>query len=279
MLQFNHLTYRWPNTDIDTINSLSLSISAGEWIALVGDNGAGKSTFLRLAAGLLQPSQGDVRLEGMPLRDYRATERANRVGILFQEAEKQIFHSTVKDEVAFGLRRQKLAKDDIAQRTAQALENCHLTDVANKHPLDLHSGQRRMVAVACLDALAPKLLLLDEPSRDFDALWMTYFEDWLEMQRTKGTTIIAISHDLDFVARHFQRVLHLCAGNIIGDDIPERILHHANLQPDSALPAPTLMSLTQRLQMSLSTSSHANPQTWTNEFLAKYLSTHFSHQD
>ena len=263
MLQLDNLTYRWPKSERDNISQISLAISSGEWVALVGDNGAGKSTLFRLAAGLLQPSYGQILFENTSLANYSAPERASKIGILFQEAEKQIFHSTVKDEVAFGLRRQKLSKDEIEQRTLQALEICHLVEVAHKHPLDLHSGQRRMVAVACLSAVAPKLLLLDEPSRDFDSRWMNYFEHWLYLQKEQGTTVISISHDLDFVARHFDRALHLSAGKLIGDGDINQILCHPELQPVSELPAPTLFSLSHSLLLPIQN----KPDLWATQFL------------
>ena len=263
MLQLDNLTYFWPNSANETISALSATINTGEWVALVGDNGAGKSTLLRLAAGLLQPTSGKVLLENQPLSDFSAPERATRIGILFQEAEKQIFHSTVKDEVTFGLRRQKLSKDEIEQRTLQSLTLCGLTDVAHKHPLDLHAGQRRMVAVASLDVVAPKLLLLDEPSRDFDAYWMNCFEEWLDKQRELGVSVITISHDFDFVARHFARVLHLSAGKLIGDGSIDEILQHPSLQPNTELPAPTLMSLSQAFHLPIQTT----PKAWVTQLL------------
>ncbi|EJD6498124.1 ATP-binding cassette domain-containing protein [Providencia rettgeri] len=270
MLQLDKLTYRWPSSSHDNIKSLSVSIYSGEWVALVGDNGAGKSTLLRLLAGLLQPTSGHIHLDNQKLSAITAPHRANQIGILFQEAEKQIFHSRVKDEIAFGLKRQKYAKAEIQTRTLQALKTCGLTDVADKHPLDLHAGQRRMVAVACLEAISPKLLLLDEPSRDFDACWMRRFEHWLTLQREKGVTVVTISHDLDFVARHFQRTLHLSNGELIADGPPLSILCHPKLQVESSLPAPTLISLSQQLQLEQLEQleqPYITPLSWVTNFL------------
>lgn len=264
MLQLENLGFRWPNSTVDNICSLTLSISPGESVALVGDNGAGKSTLLRLLAGLLPPTSGHIHLDNQSLQSLSAPQKANQIGILFQEAEKQIFHSRVHDEIAFGLKRQKLSKSEIQTRVLQSLEVCHLFDVADKHPLDLHAGQRRMVAVSCLDVVSPKLLLLDEPTRDFDALWMHKFEDWLALQRAKGVTIVTISHDLDFVARHFQRVLHLSNGKLIADGKPEDILIHPELQAESLLPAPTLMSLSRQLQQ---TSNDVISLSWAMNFI------------
>lgn len=265
MLQINDLSFRWTPTAKDAISQLSLMVKSGEWLALVGDNGAGKSTLLRLIAGLLSPTKGDVNFEHQSVSHYRAVERAQQIGILFQEAEKQIFHSSVKEEIRFGLRRLKLSHTESQRRLQQALDICYLTEVSDKHPLDLHSAQRRMVAVACLTAVAPKLLLLDEPSRDFDAHWLGCFENWLQLQRKQGTTVIAISHDLDFVARNFQRAVHLSKGCLIADGAVADVLYHPELQPDSRLPAPTLQALSRHLQLPIEN----NAKSWSDAFLAR----------
>ncbi|EEU3611806.1 ATP-binding cassette domain-containing protein [Escherichia coli] len=183
-------------------------------MALTGDNGAGKSTLLRVMAGLLTPTAGTVMLQQQAMKNLKNRQRAAKIGVLFQEAENQLFHSTVADEIAFGLKLQKCPADEITQRTHAALQCCQLADTASAHPLDLHSAQRRMVAVACLEALSPPLLLLDEPSRDFDENWLSVFENWLEKCRQRGTSVVAISHDAAFTRRHFSRVVRLEDGLI-----------------------------------------------------------------
>ncbi|WBM59199.1 ATP-binding cassette domain-containing protein [Providencia sp. PROV188] len=265
MLQINQLSFQYTPKTAHAIVDLTLTIHSGEWVALVGDNGAGKSTLLRLMAGLLLPSQGEIDFNQQPLSGLKAAKRAPQIGILFQEAEKQIFHSTVKDEIMFGLRRQKLSSSDIAEKLKRALTLCHLTDVADKHPLDLHSAQRRMVAVACLTAIQPKLLLLDEPSRDFDTQWLGYFEQWLDYQKQLGATVVTISHDLDFVARHFARALHLSQGRLVADGNIETVLRHSELQPDSVLPSPTLHSLSHQLNLPIENQA----ERWVQRFLAQ----------
>lgn len=214
MLTLNQVTYRWPNTKDDCLRDISLELKAGEWLALTGDNGAGKSTLLRIMAGLLSPSSGEVAFKGEPLARLKNRQRARHLGVLFQEAENQIFHSNVSEEVAFGLKLQKWPAADIARRTQAALQLCQLADVAEAHPLDLHTAQRRMVAVASLEALTPEVLLLDEPSRDFDTHWLAVFENWLAVCRQRGASVMAISHDPAFTQRHFSRVVRLEAGRL-----------------------------------------------------------------
>ena len=214
MLTLNQVTYRWPNASYNCLHNISLNLNAGEWLALTGDNGAGKSTLLRIMAGLLPPSSGTITLSDRSIAQLKNRERAKVLGVLFQEAENQIFHSKVVEEVAFGLRLQKRPAAEIAQRTAAALQLCQLADVADAHPLDLHTAQRRMVAVASLEAMAPALLLLDEPSRDFDAHWLAIFENWLAVCRARGTSVVAISHDVAFTQRNFSRVVRLETGQL-----------------------------------------------------------------
>ncbi|MEG0263384.1 MULTISPECIES: ATP-binding cassette domain-containing protein [Citrobacter] len=214
MLTLNQVTYRWPNASYNCLHNISLNLNAGEWLALTGDNGAGKSTLLRIMAGLLPPSSGTITLSDRSIAQLKNRERAKVLGVLFQEAENQIFHSKVVEEVAFGLRLQKRPAAEVAQRTAAALQLCQLADVADAHPLDLHTAQRRMVAVASLEAMAPALLLLDEPSRDFDAHWLAIFENWLAVCRARGTSVVAISHDVAFTQRHFSRVVRLETGQL-----------------------------------------------------------------
>lgn len=214
MLILNQVGFRWPGAPTSCLNDISLQLSAGEWLALTGDNGAGKSTLLRVMAGLLSPESGTITLHDSPIAQLKNRERATLIGVLFQEAENQIFHSNVAEEVAFGLRLQKLPQVEVAQRTADALQLCQLTDVAEAHPLDLHTAQRRMVAVASLEAMAPAILMLDEPSRDFDAHWLAVFENWLAVCRQRGTSVVAISHDSRFTQRHFARVVRLENGQL-----------------------------------------------------------------
>ncbi|AWH89145.1 ATP-binding cassette domain-containing protein [Limnobaculum parvum] len=263
MLTFNKVSFRWPKASTYCLNNLDLTLNQGERVALVGDNGAGKSTLLRLAAGLLKADEGQITLNGVDLSQLKAQQRAMSIGILFQEAEKQIFHSSIKDEIAFGLKQRKLTREQIDQYTEQALILCELTELADKHPLDLHAGQRRMVAVACLAALSPPLLLLDEPSRDFDAHWLRIFEKWLAHCQQSGTTILTISHDLDFVARHYSRVIHLSGGNIINDGPPSCVLCTEELQEPGELPSPTLYALNQALSLNYPDT----PEEWSHSWL------------
>ncbi|HBD1145107.1 ABC transporter ATP-binding protein [Escherichia coli] len=130
MLTLNKISYRWPGAATDCLCDISLQLKQGEWLALTGDNGAGKSTLLRVMAGLLTPTAGTVMLQQQAMKNLKNRQRAAKVGVLFQEAENQLFHSTVADEIAFGLKLQKCPADEITQRTHAALQCCQLADTA-----------------------------------------------------------------------------------------------------------------------------------------------------
>ena len=167
MLTLNQISYRWPGAATDCLCDISLQLKQGEWLALTGDNGAGKSTLLRVMAGLLTPTAGTVMLQQQAMKNLKNRQRAAKIGVLFQEAENQLFHSTVAD--------------------------------------------------------SPPLLLLDEPSRDFDENWLSVFESWLEKCRQRGTSVVAISHDAAFTRRHFSRVVRLEDGLIRNVNPPDDI--------------------------------------------------------
>ena len=211
LLRVRNLDFRWKGRSEPLLRSLNAELRSGERAALVGPNGAGKSTLMRLCAGLLTPERGDVLLAKALVSAMAPKERAARIGFLFQDAERQIFHSTVADEVLFSLRDEALSPDERMERLEEALLATGLRGKEKKHPLDLNAAERRMVAVASIAVRGAELLLLDEPSRDFDPQWQELFEEWL---RGQSAAVLVISHDPDFVERLFPKVWSLHEGRL-----------------------------------------------------------------
>jgi energy-coupling factor transport system ATP-binding protein len=203
LLEFRDLGFSWRPEEPSVFDSIDGVVREGERIALVGPNGAGKSTLMRLCSGLISPDSGSIELDGIDVGSMDPELRASRVGFLFQDAERQIFHSTVEEEVLFSLRKEDLSRSEKEARLERALADTGLSGMEKKHPLDLNSAERRMVAVASLAVKDLDMLLLDEPTRDFDSRWMRIFENWLERQRG---AVLAVSHDPDFVSRFFPTV-------------------------------------------------------------------------
>lgn len=212
LLRIRDLDFRWKGRSEPLLRSLNAELAAGERAALVGPNGAGKSTLMRLCAGLMTPERGDALLAGAPVSAMAPKERAARIGFLFQDAERQIFHSTVAEEVLFSLRDESLSPGERMERLDAALRATGLRGKEKGHPLDLNAAERRMVAVASIAVRGVDLLLLDEPSRDFDPRWQELFEEWL---CSHSAAVLAISHDPDFVERLFPQVWELNQGRLL----------------------------------------------------------------
>ncbi|MFC7433342.1 energy-coupling factor ABC transporter ATP-binding protein [Hydrogenophaga bisanensis] len=252
VLQFKEVSFSWDH-DQPLLDRVSFGVQPGECVALVGRNGAGKSTLLKLASGLLKPAAGCVTLGDMDTAHTRAPKLARSVSLMFQEAERQISHDSIVDEVAFAPRMAGFDAAEVQRRVSRALNLAGLVGKANDHPLDLNGGERRMLTLASLIAQDTPLVLLDEPTRDFDAHLLDLFESWMKSALGAGTAIVFISHDLDFVARHAKRVLHMDGGEIAADGDVSSVLAHPDLQELSPMSAPTLPALCRALNVRATT--------------------------
>ena len=211
VLTIKNVDFSWSGSSAPLLEGLNEEIFSGGRVALTGANGAGKSTLLRLCGGLLAPTNGELLLNGESIRSIPPGRRASRIGFLFQDPERQIFHSSVEAEVLFSLRGAKLSEDEKNARLESALRITGLEGKEKRHPLDLNSAERRMVALASLSVQDRELLLLDEPTRELDDYWLGLFLRWLAAQ---SAVILAISHDPELVARVFQRCWLLQDGHI-----------------------------------------------------------------
>jgi energy-coupling factor transporter ATP-binding protein EcfA2 len=196
---------------------VSFSLAPGERVALVGHNGAGKSTIMRLITGLLKPASGTVRVADWDTRGRRPEELAHRVGSLFQHADQQLFARTVEEDVAFGPRATGVPAAAVRRRVARALLALGLETVAREHPYDLPPPARKLAALAGALALEPALLVLDEPTAGLDARARSRVATALAGRAAEGTALLVITHDLEFAAETLERGLVLDHGRLAHD--------------------------------------------------------------
>ena len=260
-LSFASVSFAWDAVH-PLLEGISLAIEPNECVALVGRNGAGKSTLFKLACGLLKPACGRIGVGGLDTAKARAPQLARQVALMFQEAERQICQDRVATEVGFAPRLAGFDAGEISRRVTHALEVTGLSDRGGSHPLDLNAGERRMLTLASLIAQDTALILLDEPTRDFDAPQLECFEAWMSAARRDGRAILFISHDLDFVARHASRVLHLSGGSIVANGAADEVLRHPDLQETAAMAAPTLPALCRALDLPVCSQLDAFEQRW-----------------
>ncbi len=197
----------------DVLRGVSLDVQAGEAVALLGPNGAGKTTLTRLVAGLLRPRAGRVAVGDWDTAGKRPDEMARRVGYAFQHADQQLFARTVYEDVAFGPRR--LGREE--WRVTAALEELGLLDARDVHPYDLPAPVRKLVTLAGVLAMTPAVLLLDEPTAGMDFALRDIVVRAVRRQAAEGVTILAVSHDLSFVAEIAERIVVLREGGVAAD--------------------------------------------------------------
>jgi energy-coupling factor transporter ATP-binding protein EcfA2 len=221
------MAYRYPD-GTEALAGIDLEIAAGDRIALVGQNGSGKTTLVRHLAGLLQPSAGSLAFKGRPLAADHLEASRLAIGVLFQDPDDQLFGHTLLDVAAFGPRNQGHSREAAEEAARQALARVHLLDQAYKPPHSLSFGQKKRAALAGLLALAPEVLLLDEPTANLDPRQEEVFLDLL-----KGFpgTLVCISHDLLFLYELCDRAVVLDRGRLHHDSaLTELVAQRASLR-------------------------------------------------
>jgi cobalt/nickel transport system ATP-binding protein len=208
------------------LRGVDLRIDAGEAVAIVGANGAGKSTLLKHLNGLLLPAGGSVHIEGIALTRASLADVRRRVGYVFQDADDQLFMPTVQDDVAFGPMNLGLAADEAQARAAAALSAVDAAHLAARAPYRLSGGEKRAVAIAGVLAMAPSILVLDEPSTGLDPAGRRRLIELLG--RLPQTRIVA-THDLGLVLQSCPRALVLHEGRVVADGTPARLFTDAEL--------------------------------------------------
>lgn len=210
------------------LTGIDLAIASGEAVAIVGQNGSGKSTMVRLLNGLLRPTEGRVTHDGEDIASMRVAALAGRVGIVFQNPDRQIFAGKVRDEVAFGPRTLGRSTTETTAAVDAALETVGLTDVRDTNPYDLGYSRRKLLALASVLAMGTPVVILDEPTTGQDARGIAWVQDVVVELGARGHTVVAISHDMRFVAESFGRVVVMGAGRVLLDGSPADVFGSTN---------------------------------------------------
>ena len=237
-------TYFDGTTSVPAVKDVSLEIREGEFLSIIGHTGCGKTTLVQHLNGLLLPSSGRVLVDGLDTADkkQRPAVRA-RVGMVFQYPEYQLFADTVREDVAFGPKNMKLGEDEIALRVSEAMTMVGLSmdKFAEKSPFELSGGEKRRAALAGILAMRPKYLVLDEPMAGLDPQGRLSILGMLEKLRQEtGCSIIMVSHSMEDVARHADRILVMNRGEVMYLDTPKAVFSHSEelAEMGLSLPAP-----------------------------------------
>ena len=245
----DNVTFIYPG-DVLALDRVSLTVTSGETLALIGENGAGKSTLARHLNGLLTPGEGRVRVGEWDTREHTVAQLARRVGFAFQNPDDQLFARTVRDEVAFGPRNLGRSETEVRAAVDEALAQVGLARCADDHPYDLSVAERKLVTLAAVLAMNTPVLVVDEPTTGQDAAGIRRIGEILDRLKAEERTVIAITHDMEFCADHFGRVVVMADGQILADGAADDILRRRELLARADVRPPQLVQLAEALGLS-----------------------------
>jgi len=245
-IEISDLQFSYPN-GVRALDGVSFTIDSGEQVAIVGQNGAGKTTLVKHLNGLLQPTSGQVLIGDWNTTKYSVAKLASRVGYVFQNPDEQLFSKTVGAEVAFGPRNLGFNDDQVQALVRDALALTELSDKTETNPYDLSVTWRKMVAVASILSMDTEIVIFDEPTTGQDAVNIARIANVIAELRKRGKTIITITHDIDFCAENFERVIAMSQGKILLDGKANDVLGQEEILATTYVDPPQLTRLGKRL--------------------------------
>ncbi len=246
LLQVKDLCFSYDEKPV--LKQINITVRKGEKIAVMGSNGAGKSTFFLNLNGVLQPDSGDILLEGKKLKKKDFKELHRRVGFVFQDADSQIIASNVKAEISFGPMNLGLSREEVKNRVAAAIEYMELSRFEDRAPQYLSGGEKKRVSIADILAMETDVLIFDEPMAALDPVNAQNVESILKRLHEDGKTLLIATHDVDFAYRYADRILVFSDGGIIADGAPREVFHRKEIMERAHLKAPAIMTVWEALE-------------------------------
>lgn len=231
IIDVQHLKYKYDNHVEDYIlKDVTFHVKQGEWLSIVGHNGSGKSTTIRLIDGLLEAESGEIIIDGDELTLENVWEKRRHIGMVFQNPDNQFVGATVEDDVAFGLENQGMDHETMVERVNEALEIVGMQDFKNREPARLSGGQKQRVAIAGIVALRPDIIILDEATSMLDPEGrLDLIQTVKRIKDENQMTVISITHDLDEVALS-DRVLVMKKGKVESSSTARELFSRSDLQ-------------------------------------------------
>jgi energy-coupling factor transport system ATP-binding protein len=245
-IEISNLHFTYP-TGVEALRGITLEIESGEQVGIVGQNGAGKTTLVKHLNGLLQPISGSVRIGDWDTKDHSVAKLARRVGYVFQNPDEQLFSKNVGTEVAFGPKNLGYSSGQVQALVKDALAMTELSEKTETNPYDLSPTWRKMVALASVIAMDTDIVVFDEPTTGQDAANIARIARVIQTLRERGKTVITITHDIDFCAENFERVIAMSQGQILLDGPATDVLGQEESLATTYVDPPQLTRLGKRL--------------------------------
>jgi energy-coupling factor transport system ATP-binding protein len=246
MIKAQDVRYCYAN-NVEALKGVSLTIRDGEFLAIMGQNGAGKTTFVKHFNGLLKPTSGTVCVDGVETTKTSVAALARNVGFVFQNPDHQLFSETVEDEIAFALKNFGFEPDVVEKRVTWALELLSLSQYRKTSPFLLSGGERKRVALASVLAWDPQMLILDEPTIGQDHEQKEKLRQFIMQMQTQGKTVVIVTHDVEFVAECNPRVVLMREGKIVAEGVAKDILTNPQSLAESSIVLPQIAQVFAKL--------------------------------
>ena len=248
-LSIKNLNYTYPD-GTHALKNVNMEILKGQKVAIMGPNGAGKSTLFSHLNGLTEPTSGHIELDGKVMKYDKKTllEVRQKVGIVFQDPNDQLFAPTVKEDVAFGPMNLGLSYEEVEKRVNEALELVGMEKFRDKTPHHLSGGQQKRVAIAGIVAMRPEIMILDEPTAGLDPEGVDKVLDILNNLNKEGISIVISSHDIEMVNHFADKIFVLYSGEIIAEGDKHQIFSDKELLKKAHLKAPITTEILYKLK-------------------------------
>ncbi len=243
LIETKNISYTYPDGS-KALQDVSLEVQKGEFIGLLASNGSGKTTLLRCVNGLIKPQVGEVTIDGEPISKLPQKSLFQRIGMVFQNPNDQLFASTVAEDVAFGPSNMGLPKDEVKSRVDEALKAVGMEGLGKKSIHNLSFGQQKRVCIAGALAMQPEVLLLDEPTAGLDPMGEHKIMELLQrLNSERGLTIVMATHMVDMVPLFINRIYILSRGKVLREGTPEKVFSDPDMIRDAKLRLPMIAEL------------------------------------
>ena len=250
LIEIKDLSFTYPN-GFEALKNITLTVGQNEIIGIIGQNGAGKSTFLKCLTGLHKPASGQIIIDGSDTREISVARLATKIGFVLQNPDRQLFANTILDEVSYGPKNLKLGEDEIKQRVQEALEFVDLQDKGDEYPPALSKGERAKVIIASVLAMKPRIIVLDEPTtgQDFKGCHqiMHIARHFYEL----GHTVLVVTHHMSLVTDYCERAVVFCKGQVLLDGSTREVFKEEEKLRSTFIVPPQITLLGNRVRESL----------------------------
>jgi energy-coupling factor transport system ATP-binding protein len=246
MIKVSNLSFSYNKTEGPVLSGINLEFDK-QSTAIIGQNGAGKTTFVKLLKGLLKPDEGDILIQNHSVKMKTAAELARTVGLVFQNPNDQIFKRTVLEEAMFGLLNIKMGRHTAEKQAVKALKMVGLDDKLEINPHDLSLSEKKLLCIASIVAMEPDIIILDEPTIAQDHAGKEIIRQIIKELSEQGKLVMTIIHDMDFVAENFERTIVFNEGKVLLDGATRDVFAQKGILQEAKVEAPGITQLAEKL--------------------------------